>query len=233
MHVQTRLCDKSETSPNATKHLIEKRRVSLLICHPFFVYCAVHSCYLVDKMSTGGKMSLVVLRSWSDGPPKIRAIAPPDDDRAEYVPDHQGRFVTEESKEDPTIIVADGLLENSPFRCASSASQYKEVQGRNINATGGMMPVASYKKTVDGVVYRKSPLQRCFAIAHPGVLSSGISANRHSYTGAGASSAGLVGSIPPIKATPHSLTLSLHATNSSEKESISSSRPDSATSPGE
>lgn len=48
-----------------------------------------------------GKMSLVVLRSWSDCPPKIRAIAPPDDDRSIIIePDHQGRF-NEISQDDP------------------------------------------------------------------------------------------------------------------------------------
>ncbi|CAG7785797.1 unnamed protein product, partial [Allacma fusca] len=32
-------------------------------------------------------MSLVVLRSWSDGPPKVRGIAPSDTDEFVYVPD--------------------------------------------------------------------------------------------------------------------------------------------------
>ena len=42
-------------------------------------------------------MSLVVLRSWSDGPPKVRGIAPSDsNEKYVYVPDHRGQFVTEE-----------------------------------------------------------------------------------------------------------------------------------------
>lgn len=46
-------------------------------------------------------MSLVVLRSWSDGqPPKIRGIAPPDSDKDEVVvPDHKGQFVTTDASQ--------------------------------------------------------------------------------------------------------------------------------------
>ena len=42
-------------------------------------------------------MSLVVLRSWTDGPPKVRGIAPSEsNEKYVYVPDHRGQFVTEE-----------------------------------------------------------------------------------------------------------------------------------------
>ncbi len=182
-------------------------------------------------MSASGKMSLVVLRSWSDGPPKIRAIAPPDDDRAVYVPDHQGRFVTEEAKDDKKLATGGGT-ENPPPRCASSASQYKEIAQRDGNqGVAVVLPATSLKKTVDGVVYRKFPLQRCFAIANPG----GGTSNRHSYTGAGANFAGLSGNIPSSRFSvlPANMHLSLQGVSSTGKESSSPvSRPES-TSPGE
>lgn len=161
-------------------------------------------------------MSLVVLRSWSDGPPKVRAIAPPDDDRSIYVPDHKGRFVTEEAKEIPKG-------EQPPPRCASSASQYKEVSQKDghMHQPLSLLPESSYRKTADGILYQKTPLQRCFAVSG--------SSNRHSYSGVGASHAGLTGNLAMSSASLH---LPLQSVNSLGRES-SSSRPDSATaSPG-
>ncbi|ODM97283.1 hypothetical protein Ocin01_09399, partial [Orchesella cincta] len=158
-------------------------------------------------MNASGKLSLVVLRSWSDGPPKIRAIAPPDDDRAIYVPDHHGRFVTEEAKEEasPRLHVVEHP------RSASSASQYREFQ------RDGNHPLESCGKASDGIIYRKPPLQRCYASA---------GTNRHSYSGAGANYAGFTMNLPKAS----SMHLPLQPVNSLDKES-SSSRPDSAESP--
>jgi len=161
-------------------------------------------------MNASGKMSLVVLRSWTDGPPKVRAIAPPDDDRSVYVPDHKGRFVTEEAKEEldhPRLHAVEHP------RSASSASQYREFQ-----RDGNHHPLELCRKTTDGVIYRKSPLQRCYANA---------GANRHSYSGAGANYAGFTMNLPKAA----SMHLPLQPVNSFGKES-SSSRPDSAESPG-
>jgi len=70
-------------------------------------------------------MSLVVLRSWSDGAPKVRAIAPPDDDDSVYVPDSHGHFVTKE------LIENDGKDVKKPSKviengCSEATDQFQE-----------------------------------------------------------------------------------------------------------
>jgi hypothetical protein len=127
-----------------------------------------------------GKMSLVVVRSWSDCPPKVRSIAPPDDDRSVIVePDHQGRFLTEEIYEgDPRF--------NSPReRAASAGAQLTKRRKSGQDATTAKEKVSNGCSGGGGASGKSDSTKGnipIFLRRKAGLVDRNL-ANRHSYGG--------------------------------------------------